>query len=78
MKKQKSYHHVVEYYKNNVLLKSAIVTEVINRETYFNDLKNNFAKFDRSYIEADNYTLINSCINGSYHFLKHQIVEINK
>ena len=70
MKNQKSYHHVVEYYKTSVL------TEVIDPSQYFNNLKNNLIKFDRGFIECNKYTLINSCTNGNYDFCKHELKEI--
>jgi hypothetical protein len=66
--------HIVEYYKDNELMKSIDLAEVIDERKYWENLKSSFSIL-KGFVELPNFTIISKCYQGDYDFTISKIIE---
>lgn len=66
--------HIVEYYKDNELMKSIDLAEVIEERKYWENYKNAFT-LGMGFIELPNFTILSKCYHGDYDFFISKIIE---
>ncbi|CAB5218426.1 hypothetical protein UFOVP212_31 [uncultured Caudovirales phage] len=74
IKIDKSFLHIVQYYKNNKLIKEVIFAEVVDVNKYWNDIKEAHLNYESQCVELDNFVIVTKTL-GDYDFCVSKIIE---
>ena len=73
-KTQKQFFHIVEYYKNNSLVKEVAFGEVSDINKYWNTLKDTYSTYENGFVELDSFVMVSKCVR-EYDYSVTKIIE---
>ena len=72
-----AFYHVIEYYKNNEVVKRVTLCEVVKEEieVYWENQKKFFETADYKFVELENFIAVTKCVRD-YDYCVNKITEI--
>jgi hypothetical protein len=68
--------HIVEYYKNNELIKvEDIANDIQDISTHWEVLKNIASRFDNGFVELPSYIMVSKTAMPEYEYMINKIIE---